>query len=143
MTQDRKQMIAKIHLAKKQLALADESYRAILERITGLDSAGKMRVDQLDAVLREFARLGWRPKPAAKRSAQPQIRMIHAVWADICKLQGRGDAEALRAFVRRQTKMEAHPEGVDSAEFLTAAMANRVLEGLKAWRARLERGAAA
>jgi hypothetical protein len=69
--------------------------------------------------------------------------MIHAVWADICKLQGRGDAEALRSFVRRQTKTEAHPDGVDSAEFLTAAMANRVLEGLKAWRARLEKGAAA
>ncbi len=136
-------MIAKIHLAKKQLALAEESYRAILERITGLDSAGKMRVDQLDAVLREFARLGWRAKPAAKRSAQPQIRMIHAVWADICRLQGRGDEAALRAFVRRQTQTEAHPEGVDSAEFLTAAMANRVLEGLKAWRARLQRAAAA
>jgi phage gp16-like protein len=143
MTQDRRAMIAKIHLAKKQLALAEESYRAILERITGLDSAGKMRVDQLDAVLREFARLGWRAKPAAKRSAAPQIRMIHAVWADICRLQGRGDAEALRSFVRRQTKTEDHPDGVDSPEFLTAAMANRVLEGLKAWRARLERGAAA
>ena len=143
MTQDRKRMIAKIHLAKKQLALAEESYRAILERITGLDSAGKMRVDQLDAVLREFARLGWRAKPAAKRSAQPQIRMIHAVWADICKLQGRGDEAALRAFVRRQTRTEAHPDGVDSAEFLTAALANRVLEGLKAWRARLMKGAAA
>jgi phage gp16-like protein len=143
MKQDRARMIAKIHLAKKQLALAEESYRAILERITGLDSAGKMRVDQLDAVLREFTRLGWRAKPAAKRSAQPQIRMIHAVWADICRLQGRGDEAALRAFVRRQTQTEAHPEGVDSAEFLTAAMANRVLEGLKAWRARLQRAAAA
>ncbi|MCA3349629.1 MAG: regulatory protein GemA [Roseomonas sp.] len=143
MNQERARMIAKIHLAKKQLALAEESYRAILERITGLDSAGKMRVDQLDAVLREFARLGWRPKPAAKRSAQPQIRMIHAVWADICRLQGRGDEAALRAFVRRQTKTEEHPDGVDSAEFLNAAMANRVLEGLKAWRARLQRDAAA
>lgn len=142
MTQDRKRMIAKIHLAKKQLALAEDSYRAILERITGLDSAGKMRLDQLDAVLREFARLGWRAKPAAKRSAQPQIRMIHAVWADICKLQGRGDEEALRSFVRRQTKTEDHPEGVDSPNFLTAPLANRVLEGLKAWRARLMKDAA-
>jgi phage gp16-like protein len=139
MKQDRARMIAKIHLAKKQLALAEDSYRAILERITGLDSAGKMRVDP---VLREFARLGWRAKPAAKRSAQPQIRMIHAVWADICKLQGRGDADALRAFVRRQTKTEDHPDGVDSPNFLTAPLATRVLEGLKAWRARLMKGAA-
>lgn len=142
MKQDRRVMIAKIHLAKKQLALAEESYRAILERITGQDSAGKMRLDQLDAVLREFARLGWRAKPATKRSARPQIRMIHAVWGDIVKLQGRGDEAALRSFVRRMTKTEEHPDGVDSPEFLTADMANRVLEGLKAWRARIRKGAA-
>jgi phage gp16-like protein len=142
MKQDRRAMIAKIHLAKKQLALAEESYRAILERITGLDSAGKMRVDQLDAVLREFARLGWRAKPATKRSAQPQIRMIHGVWADICKLQGHGDEAGLRAFVRRQTRTAEHPDGVDSPNFLTATLANRVLEGLKAWRARLMKDAA-
>jgi len=142
MKQDRRAMISKIHLAKKQLALAEESYRAILQRITGLNSAGKMRVDELEMVLREFARLGWRAKPATKRSAQPQIRMIHAVWADICKLQGRGDEAALRAFVRRQTRTEEHPDGVDSPNFLTAPLANRVLEGLKAWRARLIKEAA-
>lgn len=136
-------MIAKIHLAKKDLALTDDSYRDILRRITGIDSSKAMRVEQLDAVLAEFARLGWKPKPAVKRSAAPQVRMIHAVWADICRLQGCGDAEGLRAFVRRQTRTEDHPDGIDSPEFLTAPMAARVLEGLKAWRARLLRGQAA
>ncbi len=141
-TPDRRPLIAKIHLAKKQLALTDDSYRDVLRRITGLDSAGAMRADQLDAVLREFARLGWKPKPAKKRSATPQIRMIHGVWQDIVALQGHGDAAALRAFVARQTKTTANPAGVSSPEFLDAAMGNRVLEGLKAWRARLRRQAA-
>lgn len=142
MNPNRRPLIAKIHLAKKQLALTDDSYRDVLRRITGLDSAAAMRVDQLDAVLREFARLGWKPKPAKKRSATPQIRMIHAVWKDIVALQGHGDAAALRTFVRRQTRTEATPEGVSSPEFLDVAMGNRVLEGLKAWRARLRREAA-
>jgi phage gp16-like protein len=135
-------MIAKIHLAKKQLALTEDSYRDVLRRVTGVDSAGSMRGDQLDAVLREFARLGWKAKPARRRSDKPQVRMIHAVWKDIVALQGHGDAAALRSFVRRQTRTDATPDGIASPEFLDAEMANRVLEGLKAWRARLRRKAA-
>jgi hypothetical protein len=137
---DRRAMIAKIHIAKAQLALTEDSYRAVLRRVTGLDSAGAMRADQLDAVLREFARLGWKPKPARRLSAKPQLRMIHAVWKDIVALGG-ADAGGLRAFVRRQTRTEDHPDGIDHPDFLDTAMATRVLEGLKAWRARL-RGAA-
>nr|WP_246523473.1 regulatory protein GemA [Neoroseomonas eburnea] len=136
-------MIAKIHLAKKQLALTEDSYRDILRRVTQLDSAAVMRVDQLDAVLREFARLGWKAKPAKKRSEKPQVRMIWAIWRDIVALQGHGDDAALRSFVRRQTRTDAHPDGISSPEFLDAEMGNRVAEGLKAWRARLRRQAAA
>jgi phage gp16-like protein len=141
-TPDTRPMLAKIHLAKKQLALTDDSYRDVLRRITGLDSARAMRPDQLDAVLKEFARLGWKPKPARKLSDSPQVRMIHAVWKDIVALQGHGNAASLRAFVRRQTRTEDHPDGIDSPEFLKGAMAERVLEGLKGWRARLRRNAA-
>lgn len=100
-TPDRRAMIAKIHLAKKQLALTEDSYRDILRRVTGLDSAGAMRADQLDAVLREFGRLGWKPKPAKRRSDKPQVRMIWAIWQDIVRLQGHGDRDGLRSFVRR------------------------------------------
>lgn len=139
---DRHPLISKIHLAKKQLALTEDSYRDILRRITGLDSSRAMRVDQLDAVLREFGRLGWKPKPAMKRSASPQVRMIHAVWKDIVALKGSGDAAGLRAFVQRQTKTKLNPQGVSSPEFLDAEMGARVLEGLKAWRERLRKAAA-
>lgn len=139
---DRRAMIAKIHLAKKQLALTDDSYRDVLRRVTGVESTGNMRADQLDAVLREFARLGWKARPARKRSDRPQVRMIWAIWRDIVALQGHGDDAALRTFVRRQTRTAATPEGISSPEFLDAENANRVLEGLKAWRARLRRSAA-
>jgi hypothetical protein len=39
--------------------------------------------------------------------------------------------------VRRQTKSRQHPAGVDAPEFLDAADATRVIEGLKGWRDKL------
>lgn len=66
----RKAELAKIHVAKKQLALDDETYRALLERVTGQSSAADLTARQRDALLKEFARLGFRapnhrqPNPA-------------------------------------------------------------------------------
>jgi phage gp16-like protein len=144
LTPARRAMLAKLHLARKQLALTEDSYRDVLRRVTGLDSAAAMTEAQLDRTLAEFKRLGFKPKSkgaSLRRSQQAQIRMIHAVWQDICDIgiDAEDQAVALRAFVRRQTRGPLHPNGVDAPEFLSADQANRVLEGLKAWRARLRR----
>lgn len=137
----RNTMIAKIHVARKQLALSEESYRDVLLRVTKLDSTSRMTDGHLDRVLKEFTRLGFRPtKRRSGTSKEPQIRMIHAVWADIVELGGIGaeDQEgALRKFVQRQTKTKANPAGISDARFLRSGDGNKVLEGLKAWRRRL------
>jgi phage gp16-like protein len=134
-------MRRKVQVARKQMQLQDEDYRAILLRITGRDSSTKCDASQLDAVLREFRRLGWKAgaKPPSHRA---QIRMIHAVFSDMRPMLAVGDASTLRAFVQRMTKSDAQPNGVDAPEFLTPEQATNVLEGLKAWRARLRRQAA-
>ena len=90
-------------------------------------------------MLRDFATLGWKAQPVRKISPKAQVRMIHAVYADIQPMLAVGGPEALRSFVRRQTKSAAHPDGIDAPEFLDAGSATKVLEGLKAWRARLRR----
>jgi phage gp16-like protein len=133
-------MRRKVQVARKQMALQDEDYRAILLRIAGRDSSTKCSAEQLDAVLREFRRLGWKAgaKPPSHRA---QIRMIHAVFADMRPMLAVGDASTLRAFVQRMTKSEAQPQGVDAPEFLAPEQATKVLEGLKAWRTRLRRQA--
>lgn len=133
----RRAMTAKLHLARKQLALTEDSYRDVLRRITGKESAREMDLAELDRALGEFKRLGFRAKSARTYSAKAQVRMIRAVWADIVKLQGRGTEEALRSFVQRQTKSPAHPDGIASPEFLDGQMGGKVLEGLKSWRRRL------
>jgi phage gp16-like protein len=131
-------MQQKVQIARRQLGLADDDYRAILLRVTGKSSSRDCGPSHLDALLAEFRRLGWK---AAKGSRAPspkaQLRMIYAVFADIRPHLAVGDDSTLRAFVRRQTRSEARPGGVDAPEFLSPEEANKVLEGLKAWRARV------
>lgn len=124
--------IAMIHVAKKQLALTDESYRAILARITGHDSSRDCTPAELDLVIDEFKRLGWRPKPKPNAySDRPYVRKVYALWAEAGRVGAVENASkpALRAFTERQT-------GKAAPEFLTPAQANSVSEALKAMIAR-------
>jgi hypothetical protein len=101
----------------------------------------------LVAVLDEFKRLGW--KPPARTSAavgtgdKPHVAKIRALWAEMAPLLASGGTEdALRAFVRRQTRSRKSPDGVGAPEWLDGVEGNRVIEGLKAWHARLLRAEA-
>lgn len=126
--------LAKIHVAKKQLALEEESYRAILERATGKSSARDMTEAERGRVLAEFERLGFRARPA--RAGRPaHVRHIYALWGELqargAVVRGPKGAPALRAFVRRQT-------GVAAPEFLAPAQSASVTEALKSWIARIK-----
>ncbi|MGN5220488.1 gp16 family protein [Aeromonas veronii] len=59
--------IAKIHIAKVQLGLDDEEYRALLGRVAGVSSAKDLDPRQIGAVLAAFEKLGWQPKALAKQ----------------------------------------------------------------------------
>lgn len=58
----RKRDLQRIHAAARNLGLDDDTYRALLERVTGKRSAADLTARQRQAVLDDFARLGWRPK---------------------------------------------------------------------------------
>nr|WP_282961788.1 regulatory protein GemA [Plastoroseomonas hellenica] len=123
--------------------MEEESYRAMLKRVTGKRSAAELTDIELEKVLAEFRRLGFKGKPTARsagKSAHPQLRMIHALWQEIGPLLAVPfDQQALRSFVERQTKSPDHPNGISAPEFLRGEDANRVIEGLKAWLQRLKR----
>lgn len=133
---NRRAMLAKVHLAKKDLGLSDDDYRAILARVAHRRSAGDCTEQQLDAVLREFRRLGWRAKRGTKRSDVPEVRKVWALWASMCKrgLVRTPTRAALRAFVKRMT-------GVADPEWMSRQQAVAVIEGLKAWEKRASRSA--
>lgn len=58
-TDTRQKMLAKIHLAKKELDLDDDVYRDLLKNATGLRSCSKMTMAQLETVLNTLKRKGF------------------------------------------------------------------------------------
>ncbi len=65
--------LSKIHIAKKDLGLDDETYRALLGRVAGVRSAKDLTPRQIGAVLAEFARLGWASAPAKKHGRKAPV----------------------------------------------------------------------
>ena len=59
--------LAKIHLAKKQLGLDDDTYRSIILQTTGKDSAAKCTDRQLEKVVKTFEEKGWKQNKNIKR----------------------------------------------------------------------------
>lgn len=124
---------AKIHVARKELALSEENYRSILTRITGQDTSSGLDDRQVDNVLAEFRRLGWRPKKPFKPSSKPFVRLVYALWKEAAQVGAVSSSSktALRAFVERQTRRGGE-RGIDDPEFLRSADARLVSEALKA-----------
>lgn len=126
--------IAKIHVAKTQLGLDDDSYRAILIRATGKTSSAEMNPVEHAAVLREFNRLGFRDKArnTAGVASGKYAPVLKALWLSAWNLGVARSKEdkALIAFVQRQT-------GLSHTRFLTDEEdARKAIEGLKGWIAR-------
>lgn len=66
--------LAKIHIAKAQLGMDDDTYRALLARVAGVRSAKDLGPRQIDHVLVELQRLGWKPKSNRQGRATPKCR---------------------------------------------------------------------
>jgi phage gp16-like protein len=129
--------LAKIHIAKKALGLDDDTYRALLQRVGGVDSARDLDASARGRVLAELRRGGWKPKPpraAASRvlASEPQARKIRALWLALFEAGAVRDPSetALAHYVRRQT-------GVERLQWLDTRQANRAIESLKGWAARV------
>jgi hypothetical protein len=122
-------MLAKIHIAKKELALQDAEYRALLSRIAGVASAKDLSEKAAIAVIAEFRRLGWQPKESTRpRAERDDTRKIYALWGALHS--GPLDRDALRAWVLRRFQVAA-------PEFLKPAQTREAIEQLKAWQKRL------
>jgi phage gp16-like protein len=128
----RRALIAKIHVAKKELCMEDGCYRAMLERITGKTSSAAMSMGQLEAVLREFARLGFsgikRPSKPGGLPSDEQAKKIRALWLNLYHLGELEDPaeEALLAFCNRMS-------GVARIEWMHAEQFDNVIRGLRGW----------
>lgn len=126
----RRAAVVKVQIARRDLGLDEDTYRSILERLTGRTSSSACSDAELGRVLDEFKAKGWKPKviaggkirgrsgtvilddPLSPFRAQPadhpSARKARALWISLWNLgEVRDSSEAaLEAFARRQLKVE-------------------------------------
>lgn len=99
--------LSKIHIAKKDLGLDDETYRALLARVAGVRSAKDLKPRQIGRVLAEFARLGWtatttkqsgRKAPAPAPDREKLISKVEAFLTEAKRSWAYADGMAMRMF---------------------------------------------
>lgn len=86
MSKDAKRtLIAKIHIAKKDLCMDDATYRDVLIRVTGKNSCKDMTLNELKKVIQDFKRLGFKvkqswqkvtPKHGRKPTTTPDLQAM-------------------------------------------------------------------
>lgn len=109
----RRGLIARVHMARENMRLDEETYRGLLASVTGYRSAGKCTVPQLKAVLAEMRAKGWMPSPRVCRAASGRpaaihaaLRPLHAKITALCADLKRPLSYA-EAIITRQTKNSA------------------------------------
>ena len=130
----RKRELAAIHVAKKQLAMEDDTYRAMLWSIARVKSAGDLDHAGRKAVLDHLKACGFdHRRPTA---SDPQSRRVRALWLDLKDLGVLRDASegALNSYVEHQT-------GVKALQWLSSEQVSKVIESLKAWQRRIRAAA--
>lgn len=111
--QHRRAMLAKIHVARKELDIVEDDYRQILVDQTGHLSAKDCSDAELDKVLDALKAKGFKPKSRSPRTGQqradhPMARKARALWLSLYHLGAvrNPDEKALEGFACRQLKVE-------------------------------------
>jgi phage gp16-like protein len=131
--------IRMIQVAKRQLGLDEDTYRAAIAlAVPGKTSSSDCTVGQLDRIIDHLKKKGFKPKKPAGAPPRPERRTLdtsveaskaRAVWLLLVEIGVVRDASeaALNAYVKRQA-------GVDDLSWVKNM--EPVIEGLKAWAAR-------
>ena len=129
---------AQIHIAKTQLGMDDDTYRAVLKSATGKTSCADMGVIDLNKALQAFKDRGFKSKPPRKKTTATLTDKLIAQWramGDEGIVRDASDA-ALRSYVSRQTA------GTFKApQFCDNHTTIKLIEALKQWQKRVQKQA--
>ncbi|WP_179258718.1 gp16 family protein [Burkholderia aenigmatica] len=120
-----KTTLAKIHIAKQQLAMTDDEYRTVLRSVADVGSAKDLTPEGAHKLLKHFERCGFQPKrPAGRRpnvdgSRAQRLQKIEALLA----ASGR-PWSYLNGMVKRICK-------VDAIEFCDGEMLGKLIAALQ------------
>ena len=138
MRADRQRLIRLIHVAKRDLQLDDDTYRAILQRVGRKDSSSDLTVPELEKVLEHMKRSGFKVRskakqPAPAKSSRPlaqdaESKKIRALWLFMHQIGvvKNPSEDALASYVKRIT-------GVDALQWINGDQAETLIESLKKW----------
>lgn len=142
-----------VQIGRRDLQLNDETYRDLLEQVTGQRSAKGLSDSALGLVVDRMKLLGFVPlnnKPAFKRKPYKKVTKpqrtkaaetskITAIWLTMHQ-QGfvrNAHDSAIDAYVKRQTSKKNGGIGVERLTWLDSQQAYFVLEALKKWHYRM------
>lgn len=156
MSRIKKSLISKIHIAKNELNMDNDTYRAFLKTTVNKESCSDMSFSELHLVLEAMKKKGFKvkaknstTKTKSQKMSPPslgrRIDKMRAIWITMAK-DGHiddGSETALSNWVQGEVRRQGGIP-VDSLEWLEAqhAVLNKVLEQLKRWQARAEKVAA-
>ncbi|WP_096701622.1 regulatory protein GemA [Magnetospirillum sp. 15-1] len=123
-----------IHVAKAQLCMEEDDYRAILRRFGGVESSANLDPSGFARVMDAFTRLGFRSDfskrnfgERAAMASPRQVALIRDLWTEYTG--GEGTDATLGKWLERTFK-------VSSLRFLTAECAPKAITALKAMKAK-------
>lgn len=124
----RAKIIQLIHIAKAQVGLSDEDYRAVLESTAKKSSCSEMTLSELDDTLKAMKKLGFRVKKLETKeieigwdTSREQLDYIKGMWELVAREK---TDRALYSFIKRIT-------GVSHPRFMDATDAQKVILALR------------
>jgi phage gp16-like protein len=135
--QARAREIVLIHVGRRELQLDDETYRAMLKEVAGVESSKDLDAQGRKKVLEHMKTKGFKVKSTAaskpgKNEDNPQYRKIQALWSELHRAGAvqTNTAAAIRVYIKRITST------ADFA-FCSNAQVTVIIETLKKWRDRV------
>lgn len=133
----RKKLVAKVKIAQAQLGLDDDTYRDLLENVTGKRSAAKLKSWELDNVIKRLVQQGFKPKRQRTRAqaADDQSNKIKSLWLQLHEA-GKVRDPSERALVNWAKGQFKNSQGIEALQWLDIHQKSRLIESLKKWLAR-------
>lgn len=127
--QHHRALYAKIHVARKQLQMVEDDYRALLFATTGQTSLTGCDTAQLEKMVKALQGKGFTPVPKARSrgaATHPVARKARALWISLHHLGvvQNPSEQALEAFARRQL-------GCETFKWARQSEGYKVIEALK------------
>ncbi|EAM8612112.1 regulatory protein GemA [Salmonella enterica] len=137
----KQRLIQLIHVARNDLQMDEDTYRQMLQGLTGKASTKGMDLTQLNRVMESMKNKGFRIKSAGKARSglpldtHPQSKKIRSLWLEMASAGIVRDSseQALALWVKRET-------GVSALRWLGSDQASSVIEKLKKWQRRATGG---